>query len=431
MAGPQTDLFPQSRGTAEEGSSSTFKDSRKLPVHRWFKYSAGFSALWVSEELKKAAAEGRCRILDPFAGSGTVPIEVQIAGLEGVGLEPHPFVHRVASVKCAWSEVEEVRLGERAGQVLQEAKAHRAPCEEYPDLIIRCYHPEMLRRLDALKVVWRANDDGSLESRVIWLALTSILRSCSAVGTAQWQYVLPNKRKSRTVDPWMAFEGMIQDMRMDLRALSEVVKGPTPCLDATDARTCASVPDDWADLVITSPPYANNYDYADATRLEMTFFGELSSWSDLASAVRPHLLRSCSQHAGRLGGDELDALLVDPILEPIAPGLRGVYLDLASIRKERAGRKKYHAMAVAYFHDLARVWLSLRRVCRPGARVCFVIGDSAPYGVHMPVEDWLGRLALGAGFKSFDFYETRLRNVKWKNRKHRVPLREGRLWVEG
>jgi hypothetical protein len=29
------------------------------------------------------------------------------------------------------------------------------------------------------------------------------------------------------------------------------------------------------------------------------------------------------------------------------------------------------------------------------------------------------------------FEKTRDRNIKWKNRKHRVPLCEGRLWVEG
>ena len=40
-------------------------------------------------------------------------------------------------------------------------------------------------------------------------------------------------------------------------------------------------------------------------------------------------------------------------------------------------------------------------------------------------------LAIAAGFKSFTFEKTRDRNVKWKNRKHRVPLQEGRLWVEG
>ena len=43
-----------------------------------------------------------------------------------------------------------------------------------------------------------------------------------------------------------------------------------------DARELGTVPDDSAGLVITSPPYANNYDYGDATMLEMTFFGEVS-----------------------------------------------------------------------------------------------------------------------------------------------------------
>ena len=30
-------------------------------------------------------------------------------------------------------------------------------------------------------------------------------------------------------------------------------------------------------LVMTSPPYPNNYDYADATRLELAFFGEIKA----------------------------------------------------------------------------------------------------------------------------------------------------------
>jgi len=88
-------------------------------------------------------------------------------------------------------------------------------------------------------------------------------------------------------------------------------------------------------------------------------------------------------------------------------------------------------MVACYFADLARVWKALRRVCRRPARACFVVGDSAPYGVHVPVAEWLGRLALEAGFTAYEFEKTRDRNVKWKNRKHRVPLCEGRLWVQG
>ena len=86
-------------------------------------------------------------------------------------------------------------------------------------------------------------------------------------------------------------------------------------------------------------------------------------------------------------------------------------------------------MVAAYFIDLAEVWVMLRALCAKDARVCFVVGDSAPYEVHIPVEKWLGELALAAGFHSFDFQKIRDRNIKWKNRKHRVPLKEGRLWV--
>ena len=35
--------------------------------------------------------------------------------------------------------------------------------------------------------------------------------------------------------------------------------------------------------------------------------------------------------------------------------------------------------------------------------VCFIIGDSAPYGIYVPVDEWLGRLAIAAGFKEFHF----------------------------
>jgi hypothetical protein len=88
-------------------------------------------------------------------------------------------------------------------------------------------------------------------------------------------------------------------------------------------------------------------------------------------------------------------------------------------------------MIVLYFLDLANVWRALRRVARDGCLTCFVIGDSAPYGIYVPVDRWLGELALAAGFKSYTFEKTRDRNIKWKNRKHRVPLHEGRLWVCG
>jgi hypothetical protein len=191
------------------------------------------------------------------------------------------------------------------------------------------------------------------------------------------------------------------------------------------------VPDGFATLVLTSPPYPNNFDYADATRLEMTFLGEVEGWGDLQQVVRRHLVRSCSQHVPPKSVN-LDRLLDEsPALEPIRRELREVCSQLSEIRLTKGGRKTYHLMIATYFEDLARTWLALRRACSVDSRVCFVVGDSAPYGVYVPVMPWLAALAEAAGFRKPMFEKTRDRNIKWKNRKHRVPLQEGRLWLEG
>lgn len=88
-------------------------------------------------------------------------------------------------------------------------------------------------------------------------------------------------------------------------------------------------------------------------------------------------------------------------------------------------------MIAAYFLDLAKILSNIRENMNEKSRLCFVIGDSAPYGVHVPAEKWIGELAIASGFKSFEFEKLRDRNVKWKNRTHTVPLHEGRLWIEG
>jgi hypothetical protein len=64
---------------------------------------------------------------------------------------------------------------------------------------------------------------------------------------------------------------------------------------------------------------------------------------------------------------------------------------------------------------MLRVSAPLRcSIFRLGAHLCWVIGDSAPYGVYCPIEQWIGELALAAGFVSYRFEKLRDRNIKWK-----------------
>ncbi len=297
-------------------------------------------------------------------------------------------------------------------------------------MIRKCYSAESLLVLDRLRRSLVDLHEESPRWELCWLTLCAILRPTSSAGTAQWQYILPRKEKKGVADPLDAFDSLARLFARDLQHSRETVVGPHAVLKNGDARTCADVPDRFATLVLTSPPYPNNYDYADATRLEMCFFGEIDGWGDLQEKVRTRLVRSCSQHVPPKDID-LEEVLSDADVAPITGGLSEVCRRLAEIRLTKGGRKTYHLMVACYFLDLARVWRSLRRVCNDHCRVCFVIGDSAPYGVYVPVAEWMGALAIAAGFSRWMFEKTRDRNVKWKNRKHRVPLCEGRLWVDG
>jgi DNA modification methylase len=422
-------LFPDlDAPQPRDATASTFVDNMRLPVHRWFRYSAGFSAQWVEQVIAAEQRRKSVAVFDPFAGAGTTLLAAEKMGAASYGVEAHPFVIRLARAKLLY-RTDPAQYGKHIAAMKERAARLQGETESYPRLIQTCFDRPALTELDRLRQAWELLNDGSAASQLAWLTLVSILRLVSHAGTAPWQYVLPRKQKKSPLPPDRAFEGMARTIVQDMRKSAEIT-GPHALLVESDARTCAGVPDAFADLVITSPPYANNYDYADATRLEMCFLGEIQGWADLQKTVRARLVRSCSQHVPERSLN-LTQVLAAAELMPIHSEIAEVCGQLGKVRLEKGGKKTYHLMIASYFLDMARVWQALRRVCKEGARVCFVIGDSAPYGVYVPVVQWLSTLAKVAGFESSSFEKTRDRNIKWKNRKHRVPLCEGRLWIQG
>lgn len=416
-------------------NSSTFINNMSLPVHRWFRYTAGFSAQWVMDEVKKYINEKRIeniKVLDPFAGSGTTLLSCDELGVTSYGFESHPFISKVAQAKLSWNtDINSVnRLAEQVLEITKILYEKNTKIDSYPDIVYKCYDTENLRLINCLKKALLSVNQNTDAFKIVWLAFVSILRSSSHAGTASWQYVLPNKKKAHVTNACAAFNHQIGLMISDMTYMQGFGCTPLSNFIEHDSRNPFPINKNSIDFVITSPPYANNYDYADATRLELSILGEVKSWGDLQSVIRPTLIHSCTQMVSKYKKKTYE-IIKDPLLSPIYDELFEVVSKLDEEKEKHGGKKNYHTMLALYFLDLAKVWKHLRTVCKTGSRVCFVVGDSAPYGVYAPVDEWLGRLAISSGFKSFHFEKTRDRNIKWKNRKHRVPLKEGNLWVEG
>ena len=413
-----------------ESGRSTFVHNMRLPVHGWFRFPAGFSAEWAESVIdsRKEVFDGLA-FLDPFAGVGTSVLSAERVGMRAFGVEAQPFIQRIAEAKMFWHTSTD-QFYDMAQSVAQRAMSKEWQQPEYPTLLRDCFTEETLRGLYSLRYALTELNDGSPAATLTWLAIVSILRACSFAGTAPWQYVLPAKTKTKVLAPYEAFTLQIRKMLSDMNFLQALEVRREGHIFLDDARSCSVIPDDSVGLVVTSPPYANNYDYADVTRLEMTFFGEVRGWGDLHEKARRNLIRSCSQHAS------IEKLNLDQVLEKLADSaivdeISTACKMLAEERLKHGGKKDYYLMVAAYFSDMKEVWQALRRVCVNESEICFVVGDSAPYGIHVPTERWLGELALQEGFQSYSFEKIRDRNVKWKNRKHRVPLQEGFLWVRG
>ena len=119
-------------------------------------------------------------------------------------------------------------------------------------------------------------------------------------------------------------------------------------------------------------------------------------------------------------------------LAPIRDELHAVYDRLTAERAEHGGRKAYNSMVAACARDLAETRSAAAAPRVPAeSRPQLILEGLSAVRCARPGRALARRAEVDAGFDSWSFEKLRDRNVKWMNRKHRVPLHEGLLTLEG
>lgn len=289
----QLDLFdePHSQTTPpsvlDRANLGTFQDSLRAPVHRWFTYPAGFSFRAVEEAFRSYSIQLGMTVYDPFTGTGTTNIVARQHGIHSFGVEAHPFIAFVARTKLFWEfDFSELRreIDELIAHIRQQIKSHDNGAigveRIFPELVRKCYSAEKLAHLYVCREAVTALPPGPFQN-FAKLGLTSLLRAIADVATG-WPYIAPQKAKKSNgeVDVVGAFQKQLRQMAKDLQEIQAVGHSlGTATLIEGDARQKQSLIENASvDLAFTSPPYLNNYDYADRTRLEMYFWGEAHTW---------------------------------------------------------------------------------------------------------------------------------------------------------
>jgi len=409
----------------------TFKDNTDAPIHRWFRYQAGFSFELVSSFLDLFDITEGDEVLDPFAGVGTTVVETKKKGATAHGVEVHPFISWVAEQKTNW-DVDISKIREEKKEI-QSLVSRVLKERDYKDYIANDEQPEFLYKifdndkLGQLYIIDEALEEFESEySELYRMALVASLRDVCKSNTV-FPYVQPSATKDSTPDPQETFSDKLGMVIDDLNTtLRETASFGDSIIHNIDARNIDTIEDESIDAVITSPPYLNNVDYADVTRLELYFLGYASTWGEVTDVVRTDLVNSSTVVLKGVSSDvESKPELPDEIREEVSR-IQGEILDIRD-EKDYSG-KRYDVMVAAYFNDMYDVMSSVYDKMKSGTYFVMVLGDSAPYGVHVPTDIYLGKVADHIGFDFKNVYEIRERGDTWKSikgsRRHEVDLRE-------
>ncbi len=414
----------------------TFKDSLKAPVFNWFTYPAGFSYKAVKYSIQEEKLTDGSVVYDPFMGSGTTNLVAKTMGINSIGVEAHPFVYPVAKCKLNWdiaNESVQENLECIKETIYNDSRDDTSVEEilrnEFPELVLKCFLPRTLYEILIVRnyIQKIKDDDVRLFMRV---ALIATLRDVSIAATG-WPYIAPNKIKvtSLSKEGFKTYCKRCNDMLKDLLDIKKQSgKNDTfHNLILGDSRYTESlIEDKFVDHIFTSPPYLNNFDYADRTRLEMYVMGDAKTWGDITSTVRTKLITSATTQIDR--SDEKYTFLENFIAD--CPKeydfLNEAVNKLSKIRLTKGGKKSYDFLVIGYINDLYLVLKECYRVLKNGSTAKFILGDSAPYGVHIPTDELIGKMGVNIGFNSYDIDVLRTRGDKWKDnpQRHGVALRE-------
>jgi DNA modification methylase len=412
----------------------TFSESKSAPIHRWFQYPAGFSYRAVEYVLDRYNIQQHHKVYDPFAGTGTTLLVCKSRGIESYGTEAHPFVYEIAKTKLYWdydypalqsfanSFVKELRLS------LDEYK--KVNITDVPELLKKCYSTDNLQKLFYIKILIDNNVPEKYKS-LFNVALVGTLRKASGAATG-WPYIAPKKK----IEEKDGIETFIQQLFLCINDLltTPIEYRQTPSILINGDCRNKLFDDEYFDLIFTSPPYLNNYDYADRTRLETYFMGFAKTWSDITEKVRKKLIMAATTQVKRTEYNVED--IVSDYIKAANPKISKIIQEkvneLSVLRGQKGGKKSYDIMVGQYFNDMTLVLINTYKYMKPGAKQLLILGDSAPYGVHIPTETFLGEIALGVGYKNYDIVELRKRGEKWKGntQRHHVSLRESILILE-
>lgn len=393
----------------------SFQANKTRPSYRWYKYKEAYSATLVEYLLARCDLSNGA-LFDPFAGSGTTLFAASKLGLDADGIELLPVGQQIIAARelleqdCAGEAISVIRrwietepwISAEAGISLQELR------------ITKGAYPTVTR--DAIERYMTAMQRESMCGQaVLRFALLCVLEEISFT-RKDGQYLRWDYRSGRRQGQKIFDKGSIQEFSPAIRAkLIEIIQdrtgentqgslfdsarpiaGRTRLFNGSCLDIMPQLPEGSYDVLMTSPPYCNRYDYTRTYALELALLG--TNEHEL-SALRQTMLSCTVENRAK------DLLRINPAWKKaIEAADRQSLLQtiLAYLHRQRElgllNNDGIPRMVRGYFYEMACVIAESARLLKPNAPL-FMVNDNVRYaGASISVDLILSAIAESLGF---------------------------------
>jgi len=369
---------------------SNFDHSRNMSRHRWYYFKEGFSPLMVEEAIKTADLKKDDLIIDPFSGSGTVPLVASTLGYESIGFEVNPFMAFIARAKQSQLQAkqfvchkEEVLNGIRKG--------HKSNLEKISTFTQGADKTKWLFNTNVVRSFeggWRVAEELPREAKRLYKLnlISSAMNNSNAVKDGKClRYKKGWKQANYDQETYEKdFINSFDIIKEDIEKHKINKKGQLVVGDVR--KEISRYHNKKFKLCVTSPPYLNSFDYSDIYRPEL-FLAKFVNNNKELHKIRLRTIRSHVQTNWK-----------DPEKEDFGIIYRNC-IDEVSKRKDLLWNVRIPLMIQAYFEDMDKVLTELKSIAQEDASLWVVVSTSAYAGVEIPVDLILADIGSKIGWQ--------------------------------
>ncbi|MBI2997643.1 MAG: site-specific DNA-methyltransferase [Deltaproteobacteria bacterium] len=394
-----------------------FSENKTQPLHRWVPWIAGFSSQFVQDCFEtflntRRKKSGYC-VLDPFAGVGTTLVQAMLNGFNAVGFEINPYAALACKAKLNSPTLNPETLEAHLYDYQRVATAAHRPVTMVRPAEFETRIPffsfsveeQVLAFLDFAKSIPQAEI-----ADLFRVAFGSVMVSFSNYTYEPSLGSRPGAGKPliEKADVHSTILGKLSDMVSDIRWIKERFRntsceGKRQVYNLDFLESAEVLPPSSIDLMVTSPPYMNNYHYVRNTRPQLFWLSLVSSPKELRKLEEANF----GKYWQTVRNGKPLALNFDH------PELSRALARLRQTREEKGayGGPGWANYVTAYFNDCYRFCRVLKRVLARGGIGVVVIGNSIIQGHEIKTDLILADLTRQSGLALVGVQKIRTKRV--------------------